>query len=77
MELFENLKNKIDFYIRKKTKFSRQGYFEEPENLSNIFSGKLKQRENDLMKKYGLEFLSNITADNQKFGFEFCIYGCI
>ena len=66
MELFENLKNKIDFYIRKKTRFSRQGYFEEPENLSNIFSGKLKQRENDLMKKYGLEYLSNMTELNYR-----------
>ena len=51
MELFENLKNKIDFYIRKKTRFSRQSYFEEPENLSNIFSGKLNFIFNTQVKK--------------------------
>ena len=53
MKFFDNLKNKIDFYIRKKMKFSRKGYFEEAEDLSNIFGDELKQRENDLHKKYG------------------------
>ena len=66
MKFFDNLKNKIDFYIRKKMKFSRKGYFEEAEDLSNIYGDELKQRENDLHKKYGFEYFKEMTEQNYR-----------
>lgn len=50
MDFLENLKNKIDLFIRNKTKFSRKNYYEKPE--SNVTS-KLKAEE-ILFKKYNL-----------------------
>ncbi len=66
MKIFYNLKNKIDFFLRKKLKFSLQNYEETSENLSNLFGDELKQRENDLKKKYNFEFMSNMTQLNYK-----------
>lgn len=66
MKFFENIKNKIDFYIRKKTKFSRKIYHEQEECLENLFEGVLKQRENDLKKKYSFEYMTGMTEQNYR-----------
>lgn len=52
----QNIKNTIDFYLRKKIKFSRRGYFLPPQNkpLSDDY-------ENELIEKYSLQ---NFRADS-------------
>jgi len=66
MKFFYNLKNKFDFFLRRKLKFSLQNYEEISEDLSNLFGEELKQRENDLKKKYNFEYLSDMTQLNYK-----------
>ena len=66
MKFFYNLKNVFDFFLRRKIKFSLQNYEEMPEDLSNLFGAELKQRENNLKKKYSFEYLSDMTQLNYK-----------
>lgn len=70
MKYFENIKNNIDFFIRKRLSFSRKNYFELNEGKEGLFEGfenpqKALEREKFLYEKYELEFLkSNSTKQN-------------
>lgn len=70
MKYFENIKNNIDFFIRKRLSFSRKNYFELNEDKEGLFEGfqnpqKALEREKFLYEKYELEFLkSNSTKQN-------------
>ena len=66
MKFFYNLKNSFDFFLRRKLKFSLQNYEENSEDLSNLFGEELKQRENDLKKKYNFQYMSDMTQLNYK-----------
>lgn len=66
MKFFYNLKNIFDFFLRRKLKFSLQNYEEAPEDLSSLFGAELKQRENDLKKKYYFDYMSDMTQQNYK-----------
>lgn len=66
MKFFYNLKNSFDFFLRRKFKFSLQNYEEMTEDLSDLFGDELKQRENDLKKKYNFEHMTNMTQLNYK-----------
>ena len=63
---FQNLKNNIDFFLRKNLDFSRKNYFVINESKEHLFhSTKLKQREQFLFRKYELEFLKlNSSREN-------------
>ncbi len=63
---FQNLKNNIDFFLRKNLDFSRKNYFVMNEPKDNLFNSKnLKEREQFLFQKYELEFLKlNSSREN-------------
>jgi len=62
----QNLKNKIDFFLRQHLKFSRRGYFVENESKEGLFEDKeIIEREKVLVKKFDLNYLkSNSTRKN-------------
>lgn len=55
---FQNLKNKIDFFLRKNLGFSRKNYFAKNETKENLLNSKeMREREKFLHEKYALDFL--------------------
>ena len=66
INFLENIKNIIDFKIRKSTKFSRKNYSEKNEPKYTIFKTLEElERENQLLEKYNLiEFKNNSTKSN-------------
>lgn len=66
MKFLYDLKNKLDFYIRRKIRYSRIGYSEPSEDLTSMFDYELKQRENDLKKKYNFAVLSDLSILNYR-----------
>lgn len=65
-DFLENIKNIIDFFIRKNTKFSRRNYKENNEDKTTIFDSILLEKEQFLKKKYNLSCLDNSTIQNYK-----------
>lgn len=63
---WQNIKNNIDFFIRKHFPLSRKNYFEENEDKISCFNTQnLFEREKFLFEKYDLDFLkSNSTRQN-------------
>lgn len=57
--LLNSFKNKIDFFIRQKLKFSRKNYNEKPESKIDLFSGVSSNKEQELLNKYELDGLKN------------------
>ena len=63
---FQNLKNNIDFFLRRKARFSKKNYFVENEEKEGLFlTEQSAQREQTLFEKYNLsELKSNSTRHN-------------
>lgn len=66
MKHLQDLKNRIDFFIRQQFVFSRKNYFEKNENKDRLFGSiELINQEKKLFEKYDLEFLkSSSTCQN-------------
>ena len=59
---FDNLKNNFDFFLRNHINLSKKNYYEETQDLNNIFSNnEQKAFYNVLSKKYDIDFLKNST----------------
>ena len=65
-DLFQNLKNIIDFNLRQLLKISRKNYCEQNELKDGLFTDvKIIEREKELSQKYELDFLkNNSTREN-------------
>jgi len=63
---FQNLKNNIDFFLRRKARFSKKNYFVENEEKEGLFlTEQSAQREQALFEQYNLsELKSNSTREN-------------
>lgn len=63
---FQNLKNKLDFFLRQHARFSRKNYFEPSESKEALFTNNdTIEREKFLFDKYDLAYLkSNSTKQN-------------
>lgn len=64
--IFQNLKNNIDFFLRQHLNISRKNYVAENEPKDGLFDEKeLIERENTLFEKFDLDYLkSNSTRQN-------------
>ena len=59
------MKNRVDFYLRNLFRFSRKGYQEKTENKEGLFSGKIRIKEDRLLRQYRLEkFKENSSVSN-------------
>lgn len=61
-DLLNSIKNKIDFFLRQKLKFSRKNYWETPEPKAGLFDEPASLKEKALLKKYNLEFVKDHTT---------------
>ena len=60
---YQNIKNMIDFNLRKVLNFSRKNYFEPPEPKINLFKkDKEIERESFLLEKYNFEKVKNESS---------------
>lgn len=60
MEIFENIKNSVDFFLRQKFAFSRKNYSEKNEDKEGLLaSPKALEKEQELIAKYDLDYLKN------------------
>lgn len=60
--LIENLKNKIDFFLRRQIKISRRNYYVLPESKDGLFDAETALYEKYLYEKYHLESLKSSTT---------------
>lgn len=60
MDLFENIKNSVDFFLRQHLAFSRENYFQQNEDKEGLLAlPKALDKEQELIKKYDLEYIKN------------------
>ena len=63
VRFIKNLKNKIDFFLRKKFSFSRKNYFEKNESKEGLLTNpKILEKEYELSKEYSLSYLKNHSS---------------
>lgn len=64
MNFIENLRNRIDFYLRRRIRFSRRNYYVSPESKDGLFDDDVEacSCERYLYEKYNLEFLKSSTT---------------
>ena len=64
MNFIENLRNRIDFYLRRRIRFSRRNYYVLPESKDGLFDDDSEAClcERYLYEKYNLEFLKSSTT---------------
>jgi len=61
------MKNRFDFYLRNLFRFSRKGFCEQSEDKGELFSPKIRIKEDRLIRRYSLQdFKENSSCQNYK-----------